>query len=320
MAESNADFKSPIYLVTGFLESGKTSLIKNMLEDDGFSAGERTLILLCEEGIEEYEKELLRKSNSVVEIIDSLEDLTESFLKSLNAKYVPERIIIEYNSVWGIENLFRIKKPEDWELAQMVTMIDSTTFENYMTNMRNLMTEGPKLADLIIFNRCDETTKKSQFRRTIKGLNPTCTVIFENTDGTSDDGVGEEDLPYDMKAEIVEIADKDFGTWYIDCMEHPKRYDGRILRIKGQAFRMEDLPKKTYVFGRYAMTCCADDIGGIGFVCQYAGKRPKEEDWITLTCRVEAAFSPIHGRDAVILIEQNYEVTEAPEEELVYFN
>ena len=320
MAQYEEDYKTPIYLITGFLESGKTSIIKNMLEDDGFSSGERTLVLVCEEGIEEYEESLLRKANAVVEIVDSFEDLTESFFKSLDAKYEPERIIIEYNSVWGIENLFRIKKPGNWELAQMVCMIDAATFENYMTNMRNLMTEAPKLADLIIFNRCDENTKKSQYRRTVKALNPTCNVIFENTDGTSDDGVGEEDLPYDMKADVIEISDTHFGAWYLDCMEHPARYNDRIIRIKGQAFRMDDLPKKTYVFGRYAMTCCADDIGGIGFLCQYSGKRPKEDSWIMLTAKVEAGFSPIHGRDAVILIEQSYEAAEKPEEELVYFN
>ncbi|MBQ3079687.1 MAG: GTPase [Clostridia bacterium] len=320
MSEYSEEYKTPIYLITGFLESGKTSLIKNMLDDEGFSSGERTLVIVCEEGIEEYEKELLIKANAVIETVDSFEDLTETFFKSVNAKYMPERIIIEYNSVWGIENLFRVKKPGDWELAQMVAMIDATTFENYMTNMRNLMTEAPKLADLIIFNRCDENTKKSQYRRTVKALNPTCNVIFENTDGTSDDGVGEEDLPYDMKAEVIEISDTDFGTWYLDAMEHPKRYDGRTIHVKGQAFRLENLPKKTYVFGRYAMTCCVDDIGGIGFICQYAGRRPKEEDWIYLTAKIEASFSPIHGRDAIILIEQKYDVTEKPEEELVYFN
>ena len=320
MSQQAEDYKTPIYLIAGFLESGKTSLIRSMLEDDGFSSGERTLILVCEEGEEEYDKALLRKANAVVETVDSLSDLTENRMRAMNEHYLPERVIIEYNSVWGIENLFRVKKPEDWELVQMVALIDATTFENYMTNMRQLMSEAPKLADLVIFNRCDENTKKSQYRRMIKAMNNTASIIFENTDGTSDDGVSEEDLPYDMKADVIEIADTQFGVWYLDCLEHPARYDGRVVRVKGQCFNMEDLPKRTYVFGRYAMTCCAADVGGIGFVCQYATKRPKAETWFYLTAKVEAGFSVIHGRDAVILIEQSTEPAEKPEEELVTFN
>ena len=319
MSQYNDELRTPIYLITGFLESGKTNLIKNMLSDEDFSQGERTLLIVCEEGEEEYEKELLRKSNTVMEVIDSFEDLTENHLASMNDKYLPERVIIEYNSVWGIENLFRIKKPVEWELAQMVTLIDATTFDNYLTNMRQLMTEGPKLADLVIFNRCDENTKKSPYRRIIKGMNNTCNIIFENVDGTSDDGVGEEDLPYDMKADVIEIKDDQFGIWYIDCMEHPARYNERKIRIKGMGFRLENLPKKTYVFGRFAMTCCADDIGGIGFICRYKDKFPKEKEWFYLNAKIESAFSEIHGRAAVILVEESREPAEKPEEELVYF-
>ena len=319
MSQYNDELRTPIYLITGFLESGKTNLIKNMLTDEDFSQGERTLLIVCEEGEEEYEKELLRNSNTVMEVIDSFEDLTENNLALMNDKYLPERIIIEYNSVWGIENLFRIKKPIEWELAQMVTLIDATTFDNYLTNMRQLMTEGPKLADLVIFNRCDENTKKSPYRRIIKGMNNTCNIIFENVDGTSDDGVGEEDLPYDMKADVIEIKDDQFGIWYIDCMEHPARYNERKIRIKGMGFRLENLPKKTYVFGRFAMTCCADDIGGIGFICRYKDKFPKEKEWFYLNAKIESAFSEIHGRAAVILVEESREPAEKPEDELVYF-
>lgn len=318
--QNDQEYKTPIYLITGFLESGKTSLIKSMLEDEGFSSGERTLIIQCEEGIEEYESALLKKANAVVEEVEDFADLTLELLNGFEVKYVPERIIIEYNSVWGVENLFRIKKPDAWELAQMVTMVDATTFDNYMTNMRTLMTEAMKLADLIIVNRCTETTEKSRMRRVMKAMNNSANFLFENTDGTADDGVGEEDLPYDMKADIIDIKDEDFGIWYIDCMEHPDRYNGRTVRVKAQAFKMEDLPKRSYVLGRYAMTCCAADVGGIGFICRYLKKRPVENSWVKVTAKCEAAYSAIHGRDAIVLIETDVEDAEKPEDELVYFN
>ena len=45
----------PVYSFTGFLDSGKTKFIQETLEDERFNAGERTLVLLFEEGEEEYD-------------------------------------------------------------------------------------------------------------------------------------------------------------------------------------------------------------------------------------------------------------------------
>ena len=47
----------PVYLFTGFLEGGKTKFIQETLEDGRFNKGEPTLLLVCEEGIEEYAPE-----------------------------------------------------------------------------------------------------------------------------------------------------------------------------------------------------------------------------------------------------------------------
>ncbi len=46
----------PVYLFTGFLESGKTKFIQETLEDKRFCNGERTMLLVCEEGEEEYDE------------------------------------------------------------------------------------------------------------------------------------------------------------------------------------------------------------------------------------------------------------------------
>ena len=53
---SNRDLKEvPVYLFCGFLDGGKTKFIQETLEDRRFNAGEKTLLLVCEEGEEEYE-------------------------------------------------------------------------------------------------------------------------------------------------------------------------------------------------------------------------------------------------------------------------
>ena len=308
---------TPVYIITGFLESGKTKFISEMLADEGFSEGERTLLLCCEEGEEEYDSKLLHRTNTVLEPLDEPEDLEK--LVELDEKYRPERVIIEYNSTWLLQALYSAKKPESWDLAQIITLVDSTTFEIYLKNMRSFMADGLTEADLVIFNRCTEETTKSPYRRTVLAMNNTARIFFENTDGSMDDGVSDEDLPYDVSAKIIEISDTQFGVFYLDAMEHPDRYDGKTIHVKGRAFRMNGMPKGCFVFGRHAMTCCVDDIGGIGYLCKADGELPKKDAWIMLTAKVEASFSPIHNRDAIILIAQTINPPKPPEEELVYF-
>ena len=309
----------PVYIITGFMDSGKTKFITEMLEDDGFSEGERTLLIQCEEGEEEYSAESLKKGNAVLVNLEEPEELA-SRLNALDKEYKPERILIEYNSTWLLQALYAAPKPDAWALAQIITLVDSTTYEIYIKNMREFMSDGLKEADLVIFNRCTENTTKSAYRRQVLALNSTTRIFFENTDGTTDDGVGDEDLPYDVKADVIEIGDTQFGIFYLDAMEHPDRYDGKTIRAKGHAFRMKGIPKNTFVFGRHAMTCCVNDIGGIGYLCAYTGKLPDEKAWFTLTAKVEAGYSAIHERDAVILVAQDMEAAVPPEEEIVYFN
>ena len=309
-----------VYIVTGFLESGKTRFMTEMLTDEGFSEGERTLLIVCEEGEEEYDPEMLKKCNTVMVTLDSPEDISGDKLVKLDQEYRPERVMIEYNSTWLLETLYKAKKPEGWELAQIITLVDATTFDLYLNNMRKFMADGLQEADLVMFNRCTDDMPKSKWRRTVLAMNNTARIFFEAEDGSMDDGVTDEDLPYDVKADPIEIGDTDFGIFYLDSMEHPERYDGKRIRAKGRAFKMENMPKKCFVFGRHAMTCCADDIGGIGFLCKHGPKAPATNDWIYLVAKAEASFSPLHGRDALILIEESISPAEAPEEELVYFN
>ena len=310
---------TPIYLITGFLESGKTRFIKELLTDEGFSAGERTLVLCCEEGEEEYEPDLLARTNAVLEVLEKPDDLTARKLRELADQYKPERVLLEYNSVWTMERFFRTRLPKGWDLAQVVCMIDSTTFALYMNNMRQMMTDGIRPADAVIFNRCDEKTTKSPYRKQVRAMNPGCSIIFDNVDGTSDDGVSDEDLPYDVKADPIHVTDEQFGTWYLDAMEHPDRYQGKNVKVKGQVFKLQDLPENVYVLGRYAMTCCANDIGGIGFACYTDGKVPTEGEWVEVIARMQQEMSPLHLREAIVLVQQKIKSAVKPQEEVINF-
>ncbi|MBO4367427.1 MAG: GTPase, partial [Clostridia bacterium] len=188
-----------------------------------------------------------------------------------------------------------------------------------MTNMRTFMTDGPMNADLIIINRCTPEFNKSAVRRQLRGMNPQASIMFENPDGTTEDGVSDEDLPYDMKADIIRIEDDQFGTFYLDSLDHADRYVGKTVRIKGQCCPFEGLPEGQYVFGRNAMTCCANDIRGIGFACKHTDRKPSYGQWIELTAKCEKEYSALYESEGLVLTQLKFKEASAPKDELVYF-
>ncbi len=306
-----------VYLITGFLESGKTTLINSMLQDEDFSRDQNTLVICCEEGIEEYDIDVLEKGNTTIVTLDTAEEVTTERMRELNAQYKPERVIIEYNSVWTMERLGSCMLPRKWEVVQIMTCVDATTFDNYFTNMRQIMSDPVKVSDLVIFNRCEPGKEKSPWRRQIKAINARVQVLFENTDGTSEDGVADEDLPYDMKAGIIDIRDEDIPIFYLDSMDHPERYDRKTVRLVGQCFQDKSLPKGYYMFGRLAMTCCADDIAPIGWITQGL-QRPSSKAYVKMTASCKRVTS--QGESMLMLTEVRVEPTAAPKEKYLNFN
>ena len=307
----------PVYVVLGFLESGKSTLINSMFEDEDFSRGIKSLIISCEEGEVEYDGDLLNDFDSTYVQLDEKEEFTIEKLRELDAQYKPDRIILEFNSVWGMDYLGNTPMPQDWRVAQIITMVDATTYENYMTNMRQLLTDPMKKAELIVVNRCKPEHPKSQWRRQMKAINARTNIIFENVDGTSEDGVADEDLPYDMKAAVIEVKDEDFGTFYLDSMEHPERYHRKTVRLVGIAYPDRTLPKGYYMFGREAMTCCADDIAQLGWICQGV-QRPNARQHIRLTAQ---CITKTDGEESIVMLhEVRCEPADAPADEYVTFN
>ena len=307
----------PVYLITGFLESGKTTLINSMLQDEQFSQGQKTLIICCEEGMEEYDDYVVAHTDTAIVTFDSADEVTTEHFAELNKQYQPERVIIEYNSMWTIERLGSCMMPRKWEMVQIMTTVDANTFDNYMTNMRQIMTDPMKVSDLVIFNRCDPKAAKSPWRRQVKAINPGLNVLFENTDGTSEDGVADEDLPYDMKAAVIEIDDEYLPIFYLDSMDHPERYDRKTVRFVGQCFQPKQMPKGFCLFGRMAMTCCADDVAPIGWITQGTFK-PGAKGFFRLTASCKRV---VQGDESLLMLtEVRTEPALPPKEKYLNFN
>lgn len=311
--------KVPVFVIHGFLESGKTRFIQETISDDYFSKGEKNLIIACEEGIEEFDDQILKDWNSDLVMIDDKEQFTEKFLTECQKKYKPTQIILEYNCMWGMDYLRDMFMPKGWFVAQVITMVDGSTFDVYMKNMKSLFMEMAKDSDLIIFNRCTEDTPAATYKRNMRAVNAKAQVVFEKEGGEPLEF--EEELPFDLEAEVIEIADVDYGIWYIDAMEHPEKYDGKTLKFKGMVYMNDKLPKGYFVPGRMAMTCCADDTAFIGYLCKSAYvDRLKLKQWIEVTVKAHVENREEYSGEAgLVLRALNIKNAEKPEEELVYF-
>ena len=117
----------PVYLFTGFLEGGKTHVIQESMEDKRFNSGEKTLILQCEEGIDEFEPEKFYGKNVYLEKIEDEGEINKENLTAIGRKHKLDRIIIEYNGMWMLGKLYE-NLPDNWGIYQEMMFADANTF------------------------------------------------------------------------------------------------------------------------------------------------------------------------------------------------
>lgn len=308
----------PVYIINGFLESGKSEFISFTLAQPYFQIRGKTLILLCEEGEVEYGDALLKKSRSVVEVIEKEEDFTPAHLIELEKKHKPERIIIEYNGMWNFKNM---KLPWYWNVEQQITVIDGSTFPMYYTNMRSLLAEMIRKSEMIIFNRCDNVRDQlNSYKRNIKAVNTGADVIFEDANGEIDE-ILEEDLPYDLGREQLDLDNNGYGIWYLDCMDHLERYLGKRVHFKAMVLKPDNIPQGYFVPGRMAMTCCAEDMAFLGYACEFAGAGAlKQRDWVEVTATVNREYWKDYDGEGPVLHAISVVKTKAPKEEVISFS
>lgn len=309
-----------VYVFTGFLESGKTSLIKDTLMDPGFTANEKTLLLVCEEGMEEYDDAFLKKVNAAIVTVEKESDLTYAFMKKCDSLIEPDRVMIEFNGTWNFTKFLDEEMPFDWLLVQILSTVDASTFASYINNMRSMIYEQLVHSETIIFNRCDESTKKLYLRNNIKAINKSAQIIYESKDGTINN-LQDDELPFDVQSDHIHIQDDDYGLWYMDALEHPVKYDGKIITLKGKVISnyVDDIPK-AFVLGRFAMVCCADDTSLIGLLCHYQDASqllPKE--WVEVEAEIKIEYDEEYQGDVPILYARHISQAEPLEDELVYF-
>lgn len=306
----------PVYIVNGFLESGKTEFICYTLAQPYFQVKGKTLLLVCEEGEEEYDEELLTQSRTVMEVIDEEAAFNADHLLELEKKYKPERIVIEYNGMW---NFKKMKLPWHWKVEQQITTIDASTFAMYFTNMKSLLAEMLRKSEMIIFNRCDEVEDLALYKRNVKAINQQAEIIFEDSEGEVNQ-IFEDDLPYNLNDPIIELNNEGYGIWYIDSLDNLDRYIDKTVQFTAMVLKPEGFPKGYFVPGRMAMTCCADDMAFLGFACEYdKADSLTNKQWVKVTAKVACEYFADYQGEGPVLKAVSVEQTKAPKEEIISF-
>ena len=172
----------PVYLFTGFLEAGKTKFIQETLEDKRFCNGEPTLLLVCEEGEEEYAPDEFAKGGVQIRVIHDQSELTTGDLLRFVKETKAERVLIEYNGMWMLDALYSAM-PENWMVYQEFMFADATTFLTYNTNMRQLVYDKLKSCELVVFNRFKPDMDKMAFHKIVRGASRRADIAYEAPDG-----------------------------------------------------------------------------------------------------------------------------------------
>ena len=286
----------PVYAFTGFLDSGKTKFIQETLEDERFNAGERTLLLVFEEGEEEFDFSTYPHQNVFLEVLDQ-ETVTEKDLKALMKKHHPERIVAELNGMQLVGDLYA-RFPEEWVITQEVMFADSTTFLTYNANMRNLVMDKLTGAQMVVFNRLQKDADVMPFHKIARAASRRIDIMYEFTDGSTQFDDIEDPLPFDINAPVIEIQDDDYALWFRDVSEEPEKYQGKTVRFKGQVAMLRRDKNGMFAPGRFVMTCCADDIQFCGLPCKWANaKELKSRSWVMVEATIAAETHRLYHGD-----------------------
>lgn len=312
----------PVYLFTGFLEAGKTKSIQETLADDRFNQGEPTLILMCEDGEEEYDTSAFPYggSNVFIEEISSPDEIDAKHLTSLQKKHKIERVMIEYNGMWTLDKLYT-SIPKNWIIYQQLFFADASSFVNYNANMRSLVVDKLTNSELIVLNRADCKPDKDTIHKIIRGVSRRINIAYEYADGNLEYDNEEDPLPFDIDAPVIEIADRDYALWFRDFAEDIKKYNGKTVKFKGICGINKKMPSGTAICGRHVMTCCVDDIEFKGLVCvgMPAELKLKNKDWAVIKAKIVMEHHQLYNKVGPVLHIIEAEKSQVPEQEIATF-
>ena len=311
----------PVYLFVGFLESGKTKFVQSTLEDKRFNSGEKTLLLVCEEGMEEYAPDEFSGGNVYMQNIENEEDLSEDFFKNLHKKFNFERVVIEYNGMWQLNTLYQAL-PENYPIYQCMMFADANTILQYNANMRNIVVDKINACEVVVFNRCKRDFDKMALHKLVRNVSRRPDIAYEFDDGDVEYDDIEDPLPFDINAPVIEIKDVDYALFYRDIIEDMNKYDGKAVKFKGIAAKDKKMPKNSFAIGRHVMTCCVEDITYAGLVAVLPDNdntEVKNRDWFVITADIKVEKNRLYRSKGPVMYVKEIVRSNKPTEEVATF-
>lgn len=311
----------PVFLFLGFLESGKTRFMQETMEDRRFNSGEKTLILIFEEGEEELDVSRFpyKDKNITIKVIDDKSEMNVPNLARLAYETRAERVVIEYNGMWQVGELFQ-NMPDNWSICQVMFFADASTFMTFNANMRSLVVDKLNITELTVFNRFEKSMDVQEFHKIVRGVSRRSEICYEYTDGQVAYDDIEDPLPFDIEADHIIIEDRDYALWYRDIMDEPAKYNNKTITFKGLTARNKKFPENCFAFGRHIMTCCVDDIQYCWAVAVWdkpVDLNPKK--WHTITAKIKVEKNKVYKGAGPVLYVQSLEDANAPEQEIATF-
>ncbi len=309
----------PVYVFTGFLDSGKSTFLQSTLEDKRFNSGERTLVLLCEEGECELNPARFAGKNVTVEVVDDPSVFTPEYLSGLQKQCRAHRVMVEYNGMWLLNALYD-NMPPNWIVYQEMMFADANSFPMFNVNMRNLTVDKMQGAQLIVFNRAQKGFDKMELHKIVRGVSRRAEIAYEyGEDDVEYDDI-EDPLPFDKEAKIITVEDVDFALWYRDLSEELSSYDGKTVTFKGQVVVDGSIPEHCFIVGRPLMTCCVDDIRFAGLICEWDdASQLTNRTWVSVTASISVRRHACYDRIGPVLTALTVESAQAPEDEVATF-
>ena len=311
--------KIPVYLFTGFLEGGKTSIIQESLNDEKFNSGEKTLVILCEEGEIELDPSKFWGRNVTIAVIEEKEALTREALEALTANKKIDRVIIEYNGMWELQTLYE-SFPQNWAIYQNMMFADANTFINYNANMRQLVVDKIRDCEMIVLNRASGKIDKDEVHKIVRGISRRAAIVYDYPDGHVEYDELEDPLPYDIDAPVIEITEENYAIWYRDLSENTMAYNGKTVKFKGIVAHDDRLDLNSLVIGRPIMTCCVDDIQYAGLISIFKSNTTlKDEEWVTVKGTVKIEKHKLYRTQGPVLYVQSTEFAVPPKQVVATF-
>jgi len=309
----------PVYLFTGFLDSGKTTFIQETLEDPSFNDGQKTLLILTEEGEVEYEPVKFAASNVKIITVEDEEELTLEYLESLETLTNCEKVVIEYNGMWTLNQLYD-NLPQNWTVYQEMTFADAKNFISYNQNMRQLVYDKLQSTESIVFHNSTREMDKMPLHKIVRAINRRCDIVYEYGPNEIELDTIEDPLPFDVNADLIVIEDKDYALWYSDMNDNEQNYYGKKIKFKGRTLIGGGLDDNEFVIGRHIMSCCVEDIQFGGLVGKWDKAQTLEHGgWAIMEATIEREFSHMYESVGPVFHVISIEKSEAPEEEVATF-